>query len=303
MMQEVYMSVSRKCARWFLGLILALVGSALPTSGQTPPNGVNTWSRIGSGVAVYSLAIDPKNPNTIYAGTNGGVSKSTDGGVTWNNTPSLGGDGTTAIVIDSVNPNIVYAAITFTNFCHHSFRRLFKSTDGGASWSNSVSPRINGCDKINSLVMDPRDPNTLYVANFDDFGDTAAPLVKSINGGDSWSAPSFNPPFTALAINPLDTKTLYAGTFDFVYFGYQGDDDRNGVLKSADGGVNWGTTGLIKTGVDALAIDPINPNTLYAATRGFYSEPKGIRGLFKSTDGGVSWFAFNNGLTHLIGTY
>ena len=96
------------------------------------------------------------------------------------------------------------------------------------------------------------------MANFDDLlGDTWTPLIKSRNGGASW-IPLYGPPFAALAIDLHDQDTLYAGTFDFPYFGYDGWDTRNGVLKSTDGGVSWNTTGLTDTGVNALAIDPIN---------------------------------------------
>jgi len=58
-----------------------------------------------------------------------------------------------------------------------------------------------------------------------------------------------------------------------------------------DGGLTWSRTGLATTGfVRALAIDPSDPNTLYAGTTG---------GVFKSTNGGANWSAANNGLTNL----
>ncbi len=288
-------------AQPFFGLVLAIVALTLSVSGQAVPPGDKIWSNVNPGAAAYTVACDPSNPNIVYVGSHGTVFKSTDGGASWQ-TSALGGDAAVALVVDNANPNIIYAAIAFTSFCHHSYRRLFKSIDGGASWSDSISPPINGCDHIHALVLDPTDPNTLYLANFDNVvGDTFSPLVKSMNSGISWSS-LFGPPFAALAIDPLQPRTIYGGTFDFTYFGWEGEDPRNGVLKSTDGGVSFSLTGLTSTGVEALAIDPINPNTLYAATRGFYSEPKGFRGLFKSIDGGASWSAINNGIDHLIGT-
>src|SRR2546426_11464259 len=82
----------------------------------------------------------------------------------------------------------------------------------------------------------------------------------------------------ALAIDPLNPTTLYAGTYG------------GGVFKSTDGGVSWSASGLtnIYTSVTALAIDAVTPTTLY---EGYIYAP----GVFKSTNGGASWNA--TGLT------
>jgi uncharacterized protein (TIGR03437 family) len=248
------------------------------------------------------MAIDPVNPTTIYAGSRAGIFKSTDGGASWRLSGRIF---TGALTIDSANPNILYAGVVIEGGCYFSDRRLFKSTDGGANWSDSISPPINGCDHIYSLVLSPTEANTLYVANYENaFGDTWTPLIKSNNGGASW-IPLYGPPFAALAIDPHQSNTLYAGSFNFPYFGYEGWDYRYGVLKSTDGGVHWNTTGLTNTGVNALAIDPINPSIVYAATcsfSGYPSHPYSFQGLFRSTDSGASWLAINNGLANLIGS-
>jgi hypothetical protein len=251
------MSNSRKHFGRLVGLILALIGLPWPTVGQNNPLTNPTWSSSGPGVPTYSLAIDPSNPNTVYAGGAGNILKSNDGGTTWQSLP-LAGDATIALAIDKTNPHTVYAGIAFTNYCHHSFRRLFKSVNGGASWSDS-SPPINGCDHINALVLHPSNSNTMYVANFDDFGDTWTPLIKTTDAGATWNA-LYGPPFAALAIDPHHANTIYAGTFDFTYFGYDGFDSRNGVIKSTNGGVSWNTTGLTNTAVEALVVDPVNPS-------------------------------------------
>jgi hypothetical protein len=286
--------LKKLCLCW---LLLALQGLAQSSMGQGNTN--PSWTSIGPRVPTYSVAVAPSNPNAVYVGGAGNVLKSNDGGTTWQSVP-LGGDATTALAIDRTNSNIVYAGIAFTSYCHHSFRRLFKSINGGASWSDS-SPPINGCDNINALVLQPSNPNTVYVANFDDFGDSWTPLIKSVDAGATWDA-LYGTPFAALAIDPLHPNTIYGGTFDFTYFGYDGFDFRNGVLKSNDGGMTWNTTNLTGAGVEALVVDPVNSNTLYAVTRGFYSDPRGFRGVFKSIDGGVNWSSINNGLTHLFGT-
>ena len=84
----------------------------------------------------------------------------------------------------------------------------------------------------------------------------------------------------ALAIDPTNPSTLYAGTWG------------GGVFKSTNGGGNWRAvnTGLTSTNVRALAINPTTPSTLYAGAS--------ISGVFKSTNGGGNWSAVNTGLSN-----
>lgn len=274
-------------------------GWTLPRAPQAPGwRAIN--ANLPSSLDVYALAIDAANADAIYAGVGGQVVRSTDGGASWAKPSDPLGGNVVALAIDPTNPRILYAGTSWTNGCQHTQRRVFKSTDGGVTWGD-LNPGINGCDKINAVVISPSDPRTVYVANFDVLGESWTPLMKTLNGGESWIS-LVNPPVAVLAIDPRYTDTLYAGTFDFVYFGYQGNDYRDGVLKSTDGGVNWITTGLTNTGISALAIDPINPGLLYAAGKGVVSEPKGFRGIFKSHDNGATWYGINKGLMHLIGT-
>jgi hypothetical protein len=102
-------------------------------------------------------------------------------------------------------------------------------------------------------------PATLYAVTF-------GVVFKSTNGGGNWSLSytGLKPNFVqALAIDPTNPATLYAGT---KYAGTLG----KGVYKSSNGGVDWSpfNTGLTYMGVQALAIDPANPATLYAGTSG-----------------------------------
>jgi hypothetical protein len=82
----------------------------------------------------------------------------------------------------------------------------------------------------------------------------------------------------SLAIDPINTAIIYAGT-------------RVGVYKSSNGGASWSRTALTRV-VLALVMDGRNPNIIYAGTYG--------SGVFKSTDGGVSWSAINKGLTSAV---
>ena len=114
-------------------------------------------------------------------------------------------------------------------------------------------------------------------------------MFQSTNSGGSWRAAGLpNTNVQALAIDPSTRSTLYAGWGSDV-----GGLIRGGVYKSTDGGGSWSAvnTGLSYMYVDAVAIDPSTPSTLYAA--GNYGS-----GVFQSTDGGGSWTAANTGLTN-----
>jgi photosystem II stability/assembly factor-like uncharacterized protein len=292
------------------------------------------WTAINGGLTdldVQVLAIDPVNKTTLYAGGPSGVFKSIDGGVAWSmtglemasqdaaytaaftaaayhilrNPPPRGFGAFVAasqvrhLAIDSRNPNTLYAATNWITGAWYPQRRLFKSTDGGETWTDSVTPAYsNGVENIVSLVLAPSDPDTLYYTNFDGVGDMASPIVRSTDGAATWTYLGY-PALNVLAVDPLDSRAVYAGTFDFAP---EFTTLPNGVLKSRDGGVTWTATGLTGSGITALTVDAGNSRTLYAATgsSGFWS-PK-FRGLFKSVDGGANWADIDNGLGGLIGT-
>jgi hypothetical protein len=187
---------------------------------------------------------------------------------------------------------------------------VFKSTDGGASWSADISPPFQcfGAGDLDwsvsgymlSMVLDPSDQNTLYLGDTENLG-----LLKSNDGGANWSSVwgrtnGLESSVRALLIDPTKPTTLYAGTggssFEFPL------SRSGGVFKSTDGGANWSSAGLADTAVTVLAIDPANSSTLYAGTGSDSSAPQGFRGMFKSTDSGASWLPINNGLAGLFDT-
>ncbi|HTM51659.1 MAG TPA: hypothetical protein VL285_23350 [Bryobacteraceae bacterium] len=298
-------------------------------------DGGTNWSPVNSGLPVdaggrygiTSLAIDPQNPTTIYAGNalrGGGVFKTTDGGESWNAANSgLPDGGVIALAINPQDPDTIYA----------STRGVFKSTDGGASWSAVNSGLESDIGNLghpfSALAIDPQNPDTIYAAGFD----TA--LYKTTDGGARWTVVGYELLFgygrqadsvIAVAIDPRDSTKVYAGT-------------SAGAFKSTDAGISWSavksrlitdTSGPLV--ISALAIDPRNPDTVYAIesdTRVFktadagaswtavYSEPTTPRGLtvlridpqtsgtmyagtpvgvFKTTNDGANWSAVNAGL-------
>jgi len=170
------------------------------------------------------------------------------------------------LVIDPTSTQTVYAGTLG--------RGLFKSTNGGSSWSAINSGLTDGY--IDSLVIDPATPQTMYAGT--DFC-----LHKSTNGGDTWIAVNSGltgASVNSLAFDPTSPQTIYAGT-----------GNGNGVYKSTNGGSSWSVAniGLAYTNVMSLAIDPTNSQTVYAGTNG---------GVYKSINGGGSWSVINSGLTN-----
>jgi photosystem II stability/assembly factor-like uncharacterized protein len=261
-------------------------------------DGGASWSPANAGrnfVDVRALAIHPVDTGVLYAAAGvDGVFKSVDGGENWTRLasfqlPATGSlpppvfpaepASTRSLVIDFARPNILYALTGRVAGCHSMDRLLFKSTDGGTTWSDA-SPSLSGCNFLDNLgvpaVIDPTDPDTLYVGAADVNENLA--VLKTTDGGANWSNPLSSGCCTrALAVDPTNPATLYGGSW-------------SGVLKSIDGGATWSNTGL-SIGVNALAMDRLNPSILYAGSGS---------GLFKSTDGGATWFAINDGLDGVI---
>ena len=171
------------------------VSDPLLDTGQSKvPTGNNVWTSNGpEGGEVRALAIDPQTPSTVYAGTGGGVFKSTNGGASWsviNSGPTFAYyNPVQALAIDPQTPSTVYAGIPGSG--------VFKSTNGGASWS-AINIGITDT-LIWVLAIDLQTPSTLYVTT------NNGGVFKSTNGGASWSAINSglaNNYVRALAIDP-----------------------------------------------------------------------------------------------------
>ena len=246
-------------------------------------NGGRTWRPLdlAPGVSrVDALAIAPGDPKTLYVGTGRGVFKTTNGGASWQATSSDLLANETAerrqhrriegyvytLAVDRHDPDTVYAA-TWE-------KGVFKTTDGGASW------RSIGLRAVSPLVLDPRDPETIYAGAVGAAtGPTsilhASGVFKSSDGGASWHPVGLRGTnVAALALDPQHPKTVYAGT------------DGKGVVKSTDGGRTWRHAGFEGEDVGGLILNPKNPENVYAESKGE---------IFASTNGGGTWRALNAG--------
>lgn len=237
---------------------------------------------------VAALAVDPRDPNTVYAGpAGGGVWKTTDGGQHWtpltDDQPSLA---VGALALDPSNPDTVYAGTGEENFAIDSYfgAGILKSTNGGATWTNIVGPFLRA--SIGALAVHPSDGGILLAAT-DING-----VYRSMDAGQTWTPVLPGAVATSVFFDPTNGDIAYAAL---------GDPDgnaKNGVYRSTDAGETW--TSVRGSGVDSLpskhvgriavAIAPSTPTTLYAAISDSSDAMYGsLVGVYKSTDSGAHW--------------
>ena len=253
-------------------------------------DGAASWKPVGSiGGGVNVLVVDPHKTSTLYAATVYGLSKSTDGGASWQWANSgLAGGPISWLAIDPITSATLYAVTTFGG--------LFKSTDAGGSWSE-LNNGLPADGSILSVYLDPKHPSTIYAVGntmFRYLKPSVGVIFKSTDGGTSWAAMNTVPdatfsgyPDNPLAIDPVNANTIYAAVFTA---GTGGAAGYGSIAKSTDGGQSWkavraGSAGIPNyTVVRSLALDPTAPSTVYAS----YADAGGS-GVMKSTDGGQSW--------------
>jgi len=280
---------------------IALVSFSVPASNAHTIT--NAWFTHGpAGRISYSLAINPVTNTTVYTGTHSGVFKSVDASESWVaasvGLPVNSGDSSPRTVFalahdpQATVPGILYAGVDVGDPPNVG-TQLFKTIDGGATWTGTGLPPVSG--GVLALALDPSTvviPSTQRTIYAGSLGDG---VWKSVDGGASFThvgdtgAGLTDQMIQSLALAPSAPNVLYAGT------------TLGGVFKTTDGGGSWAgaSSGLpMSVGgffpVRSVAIHPSNPNVVYAATSG--------GGVFKTIDGGASWTAANNGISDFSGT-
>jgi photosystem II stability/assembly factor-like uncharacterized protein len=239
--------------------------------------GESDWTQTDLTAPIGRLAIDPGNPDTLYAAAvYDGPYKTTDGGATWI-TP-IGGPRAGSLAVSPETPAAIYAGHEFRDEFENLYFTVSKSTDGGRSWSRS-GLRLS-YSYVAALAIDPRTPSTVYAGSSGDSRLPGRGVYKSTDGGAGWVEINVgldHREVRALAIDPQSPATLYAATFG------------GGVFKSTDGGGAWSSinAGLADLSIVDLAIDSRTPTSLYAGTAS--------GGVFKSPDGGGTWAPLGTG--------
>ena len=234
--------------------------------------------------SIGAVTIVQSNPDVIWVGTgegnprnslNGGygVYKSIDGGKSWK---SMGLEATRhihRIIVDPTNPEIVYVGAIGSPWGEHKERGVYKTTDGGKTWSHILSGNLK--TGIGDLVMDPKNPNKLIAAMWEHkrdpwffkSGGPGSGLFITYDGGDNWKKlgvenglPDSELGRIGLAIAPSNTNRVYALI----------EAKKNALYVSDDGGEHFkmvndkAEIGNRPFYYSDIRVDSANENRLYS---------------------------------------
>lgn len=249
---------------------------------KTSNHGV-TYQPIFDGQGSYSIGcvtLAPTNPSVVWVGSGennnqrsvsygDGVYKSEDAGKTWKNMGLKNSEHISEIIVHPTNPDIIYVGAYGPVWSEGGDRGVYKSTDGGTTWTNvkSVSA-YTGC---NDLVMDPRNPDVLYAAFHQRMrkvytyigGGPESALYKSTDGGITWKKlegglPGGDIGRIGLAISPVNPDVLYSVV--------EAPDDKGGIYRSLDQGASWEKRNPFFTSgnyYQEITCDPTNVDRIY----------------------------------------
>jgi photosystem II stability/assembly factor-like uncharacterized protein len=238
---------------------------------------------------MISLAVNPQNPSTLYAGAaSGGLWRSRTGGVSgdWQRIatgyPVLG---VGAIAVSPADSNVIYigtgevyryqgaAGGLVVRTTRGSYGLgILKTTDGGTTWTKSLDWTLQQQRGVQSIKLNPLNPNTVWAA-------TTEGLYKSTDAGGSWSEALFSYMGEDIVLHATDTnKVLYSsGNFDL----------GTGIYRTTDGGANWAAVSPTGFSGKAMLDSPTGfPNIVLASIA---DSTTGVGAVWRSTDFGLSW--------------
>ncbi|HEX9582394.1 MAG TPA: glycosyl hydrolase, partial [Gemmatimonadales bacterium] len=264
------------------------------------------WRNVGPsrGGRVVAVAGDPRDRMTFYQGTTGGgVWKTEDGGINWDNvsdgyfqTGSVG-----AIAVSASDPRVVYVGMGEACFRGNSTHGdgMYRSGDGGATWTHvGLAPTR----QIGRVVVHPTDPNLVYVAALGDAWGPSAErgVYRSRDGGGTWEKILYGDENTGaidIVFDPSNPLVLYASLLQLRRFpwGFTSAGPGTGLFKTTDGGDNWteitanpGLPDGLK-GRIGITVSPADPNRVWA----IIDAELGKKGVFRSDDAGATWTRTN----------
>ncbi|HEV7698747.1 MAG TPA: hypothetical protein VGO43_00815, partial [Pyrinomonadaceae bacterium] len=225
---------------------------------KTVNNGT-TWTAVFEGEGSYSIgaiALDPKNPSTVWVGTGeynsqrsvgygDGVYRSDDGGKSWKNVGLKTSEHIGRIVIDPRDSNVVFVAAQGPLWSPGGERGLYKTIDGGKTWKAVIPGTEN--TGATDVVIDPSNPDVMYAATWQRRrhfftlinGGPESAMYKSVDSGNTWTKlRSGLPPGDlgriGLAVSPVDTNVVYATV--------EATGTASGIFRSNDRGATWERT-------------------------------------------------------------
>ena len=263
------------------------------------PEQSSIWQPIGPlnfGGRMTSVALNPLNPNTVYAGSaSGGLWRSTTGSVggNWQRvTTGFPALGVMALAIDPTDTNTMYigtgevyryqgsvgGTVIRTTMGSYGIG-ILKTTNGGATWTKSLDWSADQRRGVEAMRINPLNHNTIFAA-------TSEGIYRSTNAGGTWGLILSVVMGEDIVIKSNDSTRILASCGDLASSG-------TGVYRSTDGGSTWSLLGgglPSFTGKTLLEINASNPNTVFASV----SDSLIGKGLWKTADFGTAWTQIHN---------
>jgi photosystem II stability/assembly factor-like uncharacterized protein len=261
-----------------------------------------TWAPVTDkyfGGTIGAIGISESNPDIVYVGggeypirgnvSHGdGVWRSSDAGKTWTSLGLAETRQISRVKVHPTNPDIVYVGAQGHVFGPNPERGVYKTTDGGKNWRRVLYR--NDSTGITDLVMDSKNPETLYAAFWQAWrtpwqlvsGGAGSGIFKSTDGGEHWNEITRNPGLPqgiigniGLAVSPSNPNRVWAII----------EADSGGVFRSSDGGATWTRTNTERKlrqrawYYTRIFADPKDENIVYVLNTGMY----------RSTDNGKTF--------------
>jgi len=285
---------------------------------KTTNNGL-TWRPIfdhESAFAIGDIAVAPSNANIVWVGTGEvqprfagyafagtGIFKSTDAGSTWTNMGLRDSEHIAKIVINPSNPEVVYAGAMGHQWTPNHERGVFKTTDGGQTWSQSLY--LDDVTGAIDVAMDPSNHDVLYASMWQIDTGPKSGLYRTTDGGKTWVRLTSGLPAgpigrSNIAIAPsrpstvyafLDNHTAFPGGRDRPYVGGEvyRSDDRGDTWHKANTQDLWDVFSIYGWKFCDIDVSPDNPEEIYIL---------GNR-AFHSTDGGRTYVRIGEAIRRL----
>jgi photosystem II stability/assembly factor-like uncharacterized protein len=275
---------------------IVYAGTASGGVWKTTNNGT-TWEPVfdKEGVStIGDIAIAPSDPAVVWVGTGepnnrqssswgDGIYKSLDAGKTWTNMGLRATMHIGRIVIHPKNPDVVYAAALGHLWGPNPERGVYKTTDGGKTWSQVL--KINADTGVSDIAMDPESPDTLYAAAYErrrtpfgfNGGGPDGGIYKTVDGGATWKKLTKGLPYENGGDVGRIGLDIYRKDSNIVYAIVQ--HEKGGTYRSEDKGETWkkmGDTNPRPSYYSQIRIDPNNDLRIWElGAQMFYSEDGG----------------------------
>ena len=270
-------------------------------------NGGKTWENISDGYfggSIGAVEVSKSDPNVIYVGggektlrgnvsSGYGVWKSEDAGQTWAQSGLEKSRHIPRIRVHPTNSDIVFAAVLGDIYKPTQERGVYKSTDGGKTWSKKLFSNADA--GAVDLIFDPNNPRVLYASTWNarrtpyslSSGGAGSALWKSTDNGETWTEISTNKGFAkgtlgimGITVSPVNSNRVWAMVEN---------KEQGGLYRSEDGGATWKKINSERKlrqrawYYTRLYADTKDVNTVYVLNVRYH----------KSTDGGSSFQTYN----------